>query len=76
MRVQDAFAEFGDERTGSNAGRTSSQISRSDLLRYVGDMVEELQVMADRTGCQTLTGLLALARAEAALQQSALGLRR
>jgi hypothetical protein len=76
QRVQDAFAELAnrdshDESScGSGGGtRSVSQISNADLLRYVGDMVEELQMMSDRTGCTTLTGLLALAHSEAMLQQ-------
>jgi hypothetical protein len=52
------------------------QASTADLLGYVGDMVEELQCMCQRTGCTTLDGLLALARAEALLQQRRHGARR
>ncbi len=57
-------------------GPSASQISNSDLLRYVGDMVDELHHMCQRTGCTTLLGLLALARTEAALQQLAVASRR
>jgi hypothetical protein len=48
---------------------TALQASTADLLLYVGDMLEELQCLCQRTGCPTLQGLLALARAEALLQQ-------
>jgi hypothetical protein len=70
-RVQGTFAAaMGEEQGASvNEQRSASQISHGDLLRYVGDMVEELQLMCDRTGCATLIGLLALARTEALLQQ-------
>jgi hypothetical protein len=50
---------------------SASQVPNADLLRYVGDMVEELQVMISRSGCSTLHGLLTLARSEALLQQRA-----
>jgi hypothetical protein len=71
-RVQEAYVQpvNGDaDQTSRPTTDTASQISDADLLRYVGDMVEELQFMCDRTGCTTLTGLLALARTEAMLQQ-------
>jgi hypothetical protein len=73
QRVQDTFAGHGADVVstgglGHEAGRSPSQISNVDLLRYVSDMVEELQHMSDRTGCTTLVGLLSLARAEAAVQ--------
>lgn len=71
-RVQDAYAQpdSGDRGLdGLTANGGASQISDVDLLRYVGDMVEELQFMCNRTGCTTLTGLLALARTEALQQQ-------
>jgi hypothetical protein len=71
-RGYDTFADRADN--DRIAGRASA--SNADLLRYVGDMVEELQVMSSRTGCSTLTGLLALARAEAMLQERASGARR
>jgi hypothetical protein len=58
------------------ADSTSAVIHNGDLLRYVGDMVEELECMCARTGCTTLLGLLALARAEALLQQRVGGSRR
>jgi hypothetical protein len=74
QRVQETYAHAqpgsGEADPGcAPTADTTSQISNADLLRYVGDMVEELQFMCDRTGCTTLTGLLALARAEALLQQ-------
>jgi hypothetical protein len=52
-----------------SAEEFAAQISNADLIRYVGDMVDELHLMCQRTGCATLLGLLALARAEAMLQQ-------
>jgi hypothetical protein len=70
-RGYDTFAER--DRADNDQGliEAASHSSNADLLRYVGDMVEELQVMISRTGCPTLTSLLALARSEALLQQRA-----
>jgi hypothetical protein len=79
-RAQDTFAmirgggEGGPDLfitdTTADTGTAGTAIQNSDLLRYVGDMLEELQCMCTRTGCTTLLGLLALAHAEALLQQS------
>lgn len=75
-RVRDKDVKAGSEATGGaisvdrdQSGELSEQICRADLLRYIGDMTEELQSMCESTGCSTLAGLLALARAEAMLQQ-------
>jgi hypothetical protein len=73
-RVQDKFVDpnagDGDRRAAVRSDRVGgSQISDVDLLRYVADMLEELQYMCQRTKCSTLLGLLELARAEADLQR-------
>jgi hypothetical protein len=78
-RVRDTGDETGNENTGMNgsardrncadAQTLNEQICRADLLRYIGDMAEELQSLCASTGCSTLAGLLALARTEAMLQQ-------
>ena len=36
-----------------------------ERLAYLADMLNELQTMATREGCETLAGLLALSHAEA-----------
>jgi hypothetical protein len=41
---------------------------RSDYLQYIADMLLELKSMADKEGCTTLAGLLALSYAEAQLK--------
>jgi hypothetical protein len=76
MRVHDecGLADVGTEAIPSSAlelgsDLTGSQMSNSDLLNYVSDLIHELEVMAARTGCTTLLGLLDLARSEAMLQQ-------
>jgi hypothetical protein len=87
MRFQDAAATTGgDAIGGSNEdefaatdghgdSHTGTEMSNIDLLSYVGDMIYELQLMTERTGCATLLGLLALARSEAMVRQQALALR-
>jgi hypothetical protein len=38
---------------------------RRDRLMYMADLLRELEAMAKREGCATLSGLLALSHAEA-----------
>jgi hypothetical protein len=45
-----------------------SDDDRTERLRYLADMVSELQDLASREGCVTLSGLLALAHLEALSQ--------
>lgn len=42
-----------------------SRTERAERLKYLADMVSELQEIASREGCVTLAGLLALAHVEA-----------
>ena len=44
---------------------TPFQANSNDCLAYMADIILELRQMADRGGHQTLSGLLALAHAEA-----------
>jgi hypothetical protein len=71
--VQNALPAADDEPsqwvTEPGGVPATSAISDADLLRYLGDLVEELQLLCGRTGCVTLSGLLGLARTEALLQQ-------
>lgn len=46
-------------------------ITRGDQLEYLGDLVHELQGIADNLGCATLAGLLAVAHKEALIQSRA-----
>jgi hypothetical protein len=71
-RVQAALTAVRHQQqtNATEASSSVTQISNADLLLYISDMVEELQVMCERTGCSTLLGLLALARSEAVLQQT------
>jgi hypothetical protein len=57
-------------------GNALEDASNVDLLRYIGDLVEELQALTERTGSRTLAGLLALAHQEALVQQHIQGMRR
>ena len=64
----------------SNAGEapqyTGDSVSTTDLLSYMSDMLIELRSIADRNGFRTLSGLLALAHAEAAARQDEITTRR
>jgi hypothetical protein len=75
-RVQEMLVAGPGAACEPSAEEMAAQISNADLVRYVGDMVDELHLMCQRTGCTTLLGLLALARAEAMLQQRQCGPRR
>ncbi len=57
-------AERGDAKQDISPAR-----SRRDELIYLSDMIKELEAMADKLGCPTLTGILALARREAQLER-------
>ena len=56
----------------SKGGSTTSHadLEQRERLAYLADMLSELQVMAEREGCETLAGLLALSHAEARRQVS------
>lgn len=49
----------------SGGGPSHAQDERAERLKYLADMVSELQEIAAREGCITLAGLLALAHVEA-----------
>lgn len=42
--------------------------NKADVLDYIADMIAEMRVIADQSGCATLAGILELARLEAAQQ--------
>ena len=49
----------------SNETESDPRLERRERLTYLADLLNELQVLAQREGCETLTGLLALSHAEA-----------
>lgn len=53
----------GQQLSGDEA--SSGTADRAERLKYLVDMVSELQDIASREGCVTLAGLLALAHVEA-----------
>ena len=71
-RREPSVKAVGGAELDSHAGTAAHAIDavRRDHLTYVGDMAAELQQMADRMGCRTLAGLLALAAMEAELERS------
>jgi hypothetical protein len=52
------------------------ECSSADLLAYMSDLIVELRSISDREGWGTLSGILALAQAEAAARQKNLDLQR
>lgn len=43
----------------------SRETTRADYIAYMADMIHEMRVLAERTGCPTLAGILHLAHSEA-----------
>ena len=70
----DDTAEDGNDGTFSRGGREN--LPAADLLDYMSDMLMELTTIADQNKWRTLSGLLALARAEAAVQRDEVVARR
>lgn len=56
---------MGSERQPHLTAMASPCQERLEVLRYMADIVAELQEIATRQGCVTLAGLLALAHTEA-----------
>ncbi len=46
-------------------------VNTDDILNYMADMLAEMKGLASTSGCDTLAGLLELARHEAALRRHA-----
>lgn len=69
------FSRFtSDESAGDAEGPVTPRrpgMTRGDQLEYLGDLVLELQGIADNLGCATLAGLLAVAHKEALIQSRA-----
>ena len=62
MKTQDrGNSSPGATRQSSN----SDDAARADYIEYMADMVQEMRVLAERTGCPTLAGILQLAHSEA-----------
>jgi hypothetical protein len=54
----------------ADAAASSSRLAncgtaRADHIGYIADMIQEMNVLADRMGCATLAGILQLAHSEA-----------
>ena len=54
----------------SRSEDTMSALARTERLAYLADMLSELQAIAAREGCATLSGLISLSHAEAQRQVS------
>ena len=65
-RISDILGQKGGAEPSTSAIRAPA--SRGDQLEYLGDLVLELQCIADNLGCATLAGLLAVAHKEALIQ--------
>ena len=46
----------------------ASEITRTDQLEYLADLIIELKEIADNLGCATLAGLLVVSHREAKIQ--------
>ena len=47
---------------------TATEISRTDQLEYLADLILELKEIADNLGCATLAGVLVVGHREAKIQ--------
>lgn len=56
------------ENASDAAGSVPPLEATTDMIEYLADMISELQGMSARLGCSTLSGILALALAEAKQQ--------
>jgi hypothetical protein len=48
--------------------QTTPEISRTDQLEYLADLILELKEIADNLGCATLAGILVVGHREAKIQ--------
>lgn len=58
--------DVGPQRFGADEPQSNDE--RNERLRYLADMLSELQDIAAREGCVTLAGLLGLSHVEACRQ--------
>jgi hypothetical protein len=66
------FASENNPKVASIRGAQVSQDTGSlhlDMLEYLADMLVEMRALAERTQCETLTGMIALAAREAELRR-------
>lgn len=63
-----AMGEQPTVKKGPRAGDGDTASARRDRLIYMADLLRELEDLANRDGCATLSGLLALSCAEAQRQ--------
>ena len=63
--------DWGKNGAGTSGLKTGSgEPARADYIEYMADMVQEMRVLAERTGCPTLAGILELAHSEALREAS------
>lgn len=48
-----------------NVAAAQCAVSKVERLEYIADLLMELQLIAEETGCETLAGLIGLSHAEA-----------
>jgi hypothetical protein len=68
LQVASNNSQLGSQKRNDTAATTL----RGDMLDYIADMLHELKILADSTGCATLIGLIELAAREAEINRSQL----
>jgi hypothetical protein len=74
MRIETQAVEAGAQSLsaawglGAETDAAPSPVTEADRLEYLGDMLDELRLMAEHAGCRRLAALLALAEDEARRQ--------
>jgi hypothetical protein len=74
MRIETQAADAGAQPLGAAWGIAAETdaaprpATEADRLDYLGDMLDELRLMAEQAGCRRLAALLALAEDEARRQ--------
>ncbi len=70
MRIETQAADAGAQTLGAAWGMGAETdaaprpVTEADRLDYLGDMLDELRLMAEQAGCRRLAALLALAEDE------------
>ena len=69
-KSQGTVIRVGEAEVASHDNGMQPEAQRADRLRYVADMILELKQITERDGYRTLSGILALAHAEASTKRS------
>lgn len=69
-KSQGTVLRVGEAEVASRDNGMQPEAQRADRLRYVADLILELKQIAERDGHGTLSGILALAHAEASTKHS------